>query len=860
MSAEPSNPTAGPQPHPTPVPSRALAERIVADAALSALAARWVPLSATTPDGPLDAVTRIAGTAALVLLGPPGSGKTTALQVAWHRLARAGLSRSVAPLYIDLAHARDGEGLPDLITRALDALGAGDTGLTPTHILLDNLDRMRHGYLFDDLRLVIDAGGRVGPAAVMACRTDDWAEIRSHLPGVTESHLQPAAPGVVRDALVRFLPAATAEAAAAWLDGDDALAQAVRQPRALGALLDVAAARPPADWHVALFAEALLGRILAGVPSASRALHRAALADVALSAQGRAFIPQVDTMAMRLGVTRYDMLHTGAVVPRGADLEFTEPLLARHCAALALVERFGQMPEALVSQLQAVDDPAVAPLLVHAYALTPDPDRFLAALRRLPAAAPIIAACLGLDAPHDFDAPASTGAAVSPAEGADESPADEHGIESPSRGEAAVPAGVDATPASSAGGAEDGTADLDAGADASASADAAASLRHAWDITHSADVAYALAEVEADRGALADAVQALRWAIDARPDVAAWHDALGQVEAERGRWIEAGDAFAAAHRLAPDDPAIARRLGRARVALGDTAGAIALLERGLAAARTDAAAWSLLARAHEAAGATDAALRALAEALRLDDAWPDDLLLLARLTCDRELARPGTADLDAAQSALARAAGRAPAAALRTSRDRLDWLMAERPRSEKPATMTGESPASADHVAPPEGSAGDPAADRMAAGVPPSDAPPFADERPMPSVADVTRIAAQFAAGTNAFAPAPAAAPAASPVAPPAPASPPAVADDPAVGWLSLDIGAETSEPSVDKPASTDGPAAAPMQTPAVSGPSAFGDATPPVQAWPAIAAADDTARTGSWPGGATQPDAEPSP
>ncbi|MFN8423181.1 MAG: hypothetical protein U0470_07220 [Anaerolineae bacterium] len=34
--------------------------------------------------------------------------------------------------------------------------------------------------------------------------------------------------------------------------------------------------------------------------------------------------------------------------------------------------------------------------------------------------------------------------------------------------------------------------------------------------------------------------------------------------------------------------------------------------------------------------------------------------LLARLTCDRELACPGTADLAAAQAALSRAEGRAP--------------------------------------------------------------------------------------------------------------------------------------------------------------------------------------------------------
>ncbi|MFN8423182.1 MAG: hypothetical protein U0470_07225 [Anaerolineae bacterium] len=404
MTAEPTDPAAGPQPAPTPAAGRALCERAAADPALAALAARWVPLSASTPEGDLDAVTLIAGTAALVLLGPPGGGKTTALQVAWHRLARAGQSRDVAPLYIDLAHARDGEGLPDLIARALDALGAGGTGLTPTHLLLDNLDRLRHRYLLDDLRLVIEAGGRVGPAAVMACRTDDWADVEPALPGVTTAHSPAGRAAAVHDALVRFLPAATAEAAAAWLAADDALAEAVRQPRARRAARRRRRA-PPAEWHLARFGDALLERILAAVPSGSRALHRDALADVALSAQGRAFISQIDTMAMRLGVTRYDMLRTGAVVPRGADLEFTEPLLARHCAALALVARFGQAPEALVAQLQNVDDPAVAPLLVHAYALTPDPARFLAALRRLPAAAPIIAACLGLDAPRPLDAP-----------------------------------------------------------------------------------------------------------------------------------------------------------------------------------------------------------------------------------------------------------------------------------------------------------------------------------------------------------------------------------------------------------------------------------------------------------------------
>ena len=167
----------------------------------------------------------IAGSAALVLLGPPGSGKTAALQAAWHRLARAGQSgRAVAPLYIDLAHARDGEGLTDLVVRAIDALGLPADDAAPTHLLLDNLDRMRHRYLLDDLRLMIDAGGRVGPTAVMACRQDDWAEIHTVLPGVAEARLLPIEPADVRDALIRFLPAATAEAAGAWLAGDAELA------------------------------------------------------------------------------------------------------------------------------------------------------------------------------------------------------------------------------------------------------------------------------------------------------------------------------------------------------------------------------------------------------------------------------------------------------------------------------------------------------------------------------------------------------------------------------------------------------------------------------------------------------------
>jgi tetratricopeptide (TPR) repeat protein len=369
------------------------------DAVLARLVETYVATTVASPLGPTDALQTVLGAARLALVGAPGTGKTSVLRMGLARLAReAGLAAesSSVPVYVDLTDARPGEGIDDLIARAVSPGGddAARVALPPSAVFIDNLDRATDVYLLEGLELLLRAGGRAGPAVVMACREADWSGYRTWFADVPTAELQPLSPLAVSEALGRALPPATAAAAETWLARDRVLAAAVRLPLALSAFIGAVRDRPADLWRRAHVLDALLEASLARIPTTERPAYRAALADVALDSLGQGRLVEVDTLAMGLGVTRDDMIRTGVVVPRGAKLEFVQPLLAQHCAASRLADRAAADPERLPERLGDLSDPRRADTLVHVYHLATDPVAFVLALLPLPTGPELAARCL----------------------------------------------------------------------------------------------------------------------------------------------------------------------------------------------------------------------------------------------------------------------------------------------------------------------------------------------------------------------------------------------------------------------------------------------------------------------------------
>ena len=623
-------PTHGHDPHSSKEAVSAYLRAVVEETA-----ARWqagMPLPRVTIDGrPIEAVSALRGSSQLALLAPPGSGKTTLLRAALAAEAEAALAQGSqeVPLYLDLGRARQGEGIDELIGRALIARGLDPDTVRPGLLLLDHLEQNSDYYLMDGLEMLLTAGGSAGPRVILACRDGEWPSYLSWFADAVVAEVQPLeAPAIAEAAATLLAPEAT-ERLATWLERDPELARAVRRPLALRALLTVVTDDTRA-WSRVKVVDTLLDAVLSNVPSTERSAYRAALADVALSAHGRAFVDGVDTMAMGLGVTRDAMIRTGAVVAHGPSLEFVEPLLARHCAAVALSARFGPQPTALLARLGGSESPGAVDVLVHLYGMSDDPEAFAAALLEAPNGEEIVARCLVTPpvAPEegvrrllarDSDFGESLRAKLAAVLG-------RLGADHASR---LLRGGPDETPAAAVP-AEAGDSLLAEDPAAEAPPREAAAER------------FARAETLAEEGRLGEAATLMREVVaQVGEPPAGWLDALGQIELELGHGDSALDLLQRAHgvSLATDEPSASlaaqaaglRRVARAQLQLGRAEEATALLSRAAGMAGDDAGVLADLGRARAAAGQWSAAIDALRAAIALDDLWPEDHRLLADL-------------------------------------------------------------------------------------------------------------------------------------------------------------------------------------------------------------------------------------
>ena len=355
-------------------------------------------LEAELPTGQGDLVSWLARASRSAVIGPPGSGKTVAMGRAARAMAsewRAG--RGPLPILVDLGEGHAWEGIEELAIRSLGAgrvAGLRLSELGPCTLILDNLHRSADVYLFEGMELLLRAGGQAGPGLVVGCRSADWPNFRSWFEGIEAVEVRPLDRGHLESALRAALPADRVQIALDWLSRDPDLAQAVRLPRALAALLDVALHREPVEWGRPPVLDTLLENLLAPLPRTEKPAFRSALVDVALQGLGQGLLIQVDTIVMSLAVTRERMVRSGAVVPHGTALAFVEPLLATHLAAAALAPRAEQRPAALLEELTALDPGRRGGLLAAVVNQVSDPGELLALALDLPDGPDLVARCL----------------------------------------------------------------------------------------------------------------------------------------------------------------------------------------------------------------------------------------------------------------------------------------------------------------------------------------------------------------------------------------------------------------------------------------------------------------------------------
>lgn len=340
------------------------------------------PLEAELPDGPGKLLPWLASAPPAVLLGPPGAGKSASLRHLALQQARAWQDgRGRLPILVDLAAGHPWEGVEDLALRCLGLPQDGGPRLAdlgPTVLLLDNLHLSPNLYLFEGLEMLFRAGGQAGPGLVVACRTADWPHFRAWFQGIEELTLRPLDRGRLEALLREALPAEKLAVLRDWLARDPDLAQAVRLPLGLKALLETLHDAEPAAWRRSKVLDSLLHLLLESQARPERAAFRSALVDVALQGLGQGALIQVDTVVMSLAVSRERMVRSGAVVPHGTALAFVEPLLATHLAASALAARAEQGPAALLEQLGPLDPARRAALLAAILDQVSDPAELLA--------------------------------------------------------------------------------------------------------------------------------------------------------------------------------------------------------------------------------------------------------------------------------------------------------------------------------------------------------------------------------------------------------------------------------------------------------------------------------------------------
>lgn len=385
-------------------------QAIAEDSAFAGAASACLPLTGRTPEGVRDVRPTLATARRLVLTGSPGAGKSTVLRARVAELARAaGAPDAALPVYVDLALARSGDGIEELVARALAAHGAAEPDSVPlhrVHLFMDNLDRVTDVYLLEGLELLMRAGGRSAPTVVLACRSSDWPLYHTWFDGLPVIELEPLAREAVSARLGEALSPDAAAAARRWLARDPVLGDVARHPIGLEAVLTVVRGDPMDAWRRGRVLDALLSLHLESVAATDRPAHRAALGDIALAGLGRGALFEADTMALGLAVTRDDMVRTGVVMARGPALEFVEPALAHHCAALAVLARAAASPEAVARRLADLPPERGAEVLLAAYALAPDPSGLVAALLADPTAGLDRAAlCLTTPIAADPDGP-----------------------------------------------------------------------------------------------------------------------------------------------------------------------------------------------------------------------------------------------------------------------------------------------------------------------------------------------------------------------------------------------------------------------------------------------------------------------
>lgn len=640
-------------------PVRAYLAALADDPSLAQHGTRAARMMLATPDGPAAAVDELRKPGSRVMLGHPGTGKTVLLRAAAAAIARHGLATGTPaiPLYIDLARARATDAVDELIGRALAALDTDAEWVRPTVLLLDHLDKAPDLLFMGGIEVFVLAGGEAGPGIVLACREADWPTWRGGFDDLPKVRLLPLAAEAVRAAMAET-PRVPAAAAQGWLARDPELADAAGTPRVLAALLQVAGSEAPEAWRRVAVLDALLDAVLATEPTGRRGQFRSALADVAFSSLGSAQVAQIDTMAMALGVTRDDMIRCGAVVGRGANLEFTEPLLARHCAALALASRFQGDPGALVSRLAGMEPAARARLVAHVAQVAEDGDDFLVGLLAMPEGAAMVAECLEAPDAAEPDGPHGPAATVRRIVERLDGEASVRALAALGAALAARGLFAAADAVSGPGGARgDGVADLVGRAhQALAVGDAATALDHAR-AAAAIEPGLGVAQLHIGRALLMldradEAIAALERARSLSPDVGDVYAALAEAYRHRDRLEDALIAYREASALAPEDGALEAAVGEVLAELGDLDGASEALARAVAIDPKHFAWLDALGQVNDELGRADAALSALADAV---DLCPEDRGLIRRLA--RALRRTG--EPQAAASLLAQAIGAA---------------------------------------------------------------------------------------------------------------------------------------------------------------------------------------------------------